>query len=527
MYLSRKINVFCSFAIVLAFQNTVLFSQSKTAPVKEFTEWKPVPRAAGYQIEIRDSKNRIVFEKTVRTNRVEFELPDGIYEERIGVLNKFDKIIGWSKWTEFIIDISRVPEIEINKKIPVLSGKKEFELHFEGKNIFQEIKIFVESGTEKIPVKKINVSNSNSVSVTLDLSSVKPGQYDVVFENPRKKILRKNKLLIVGSESEISETISRSGDEVVAGPDQASAETKTVPAGKSFFGSLWRASLVPGLGLHYAGEKNLGYATGVLFTDALYNVYIKHQRMSHENDIYNERRIANFSELFLPKNSIPGYPLNAGLAHDVRDSHIKEKAGHQYSESLRILGAVYVSQLAGTIFVSRNFDKRMWNVLWKSALLPGLGHIEAKEKKTGIAYMGLFGASLINLINKQETLHTERTVLIEKRTSLYTTLAYPVGFGFNLSLAQIAFFDRKINSDYSHAKSNYDTALKIAGAIYAIQLLHAFYSGNKYENAGGLAGNSTGIHFIGMGIVAIPAVKKDPGNFTSQSETVVSLNFLF
>ncbi len=73
-------------------------------------KWQKDEAAERYRVQIRDTLDKLVLEKEVDSNYVDFILPPGKYRMRIGAITKFGKIGGWSDWRYFEITRRVVPE---------------------------------------------------------------------------------------------------------------------------------------------------------------------------------------------------------------------------------------------------------------------------------------------------------------------------------------------------------------------------------------------------------------------------------
>ncbi|MCB1307093.1 MAG: hypothetical protein KDK30_02880 [Leptospiraceae bacterium] len=77
------------------------------APAKRTIEWQPVAGANGYLVQIKNEtlaeRNR---EEEVAINRIEIELPPGVYRLRVAALNKFGQPAAWSDWWSFTLQPS-------------------------------------------------------------------------------------------------------------------------------------------------------------------------------------------------------------------------------------------------------------------------------------------------------------------------------------------------------------------------------------------------------------------------------------
>lgn len=205
-------------------------------------EWKGIPDSGGYMVEIRDSRGKITREKTNSTQIV-IDLPPGNYEHRIGVLNRYGRVSVFSTWIPFDVILSQKPEIQeatqrkfLNKDLP-----ETFEI--KGKHFTDATKIiFKDSNGNEIPVKFVEVKNSETLVVTIDRKKAADGAISLRVENPRNKVAEKEDYLLVAeTEDKLAELEERKG------PSK----------GSNFdYGAVARSAVLPGWGQYYQEKSN-------------------------------------------------------------------------------------------------------------------------------------------------------------------------------------------------------------------------------------------------------------------------------
>ncbi|MCC6275328.1 MAG: hypothetical protein IT569_05700 [Leptospiraceae bacterium] len=170
----------------------------------EYIAWTEIPDANGYLVEIRDESKKIVLQKKVKANLLEINLPKGKYEARTAPLDIFGKPAVWSLWEPIKVIISVPPVVtEKQPSVNVHTGKKSAEVKIEGKNFLEHLKVYAKNDSAKIPGKSVKVSeNGESVSFSLDLKEAKPGTYDLVLANPRKKDLQIRDFVVISESVE-------------------------------------------------------------------------------------------------------------------------------------------------------------------------------------------------------------------------------------------------------------------------------------------------------------------------------------
>jgi len=75
----------------------VIGAQSIEDPIPMDLRWQEINGASGYQIEIRDSNQKYILNEKIKKNFFKVTgLSSGKYEHRIGVINKLEKIEGYT-----------------------------------------------------------------------------------------------------------------------------------------------------------------------------------------------------------------------------------------------------------------------------------------------------------------------------------------------------------------------------------------------------------------------------------------------
>ena len=87
-----------------------------------FIEWRAIPAANGYRIEIK-SEEKVIIETNVNENIYHVDLPKGKYEFRIGVLNFFKKPVVWSYWNPLRVIISQQPILDTERQEMAIGDK--------------------------------------------------------------------------------------------------------------------------------------------------------------------------------------------------------------------------------------------------------------------------------------------------------------------------------------------------------------------------------------------------------------------
>ncbi|PJZ79003.1 LIC11435 family protein [Leptospira neocaledonica] len=213
-------------------------------------EWKPIPDAGGYQVEIKDSRGKVTREKT-NGSQIQIELPPGAYEHRIGVLNKYGRVSVFSAWIPFEVILSQRPEVIAAEKSKFLSKDMPESFEIKGKHFTEATKVILkDSKGNEIPVKSVDLKNSETMVVTIDKKKAPEGAISLRLENPRNKSTEKeNYFLVAETEDELAALESKS--------------SYTGSSGPSIFdlGAAARSAVLPGWGQYY--QKKSTFRTAI------------------------------------------------------------------------------------------------------------------------------------------------------------------------------------------------------------------------------------------------------------------------
>ncbi|MFB5650491.1 hypothetical protein ACE5IS_07605 [Leptospira wolffii] len=209
-------------------------------------EWKPIPDAGGYVVEIKDSRGKITREKTNAT-QIQVVLPPGTYEHRIGVLNRYGRVSVFSTWIPFDVILSKKPEILAASQSKFLNKDLPDTLEIKGKHFTDGTKITLkDSKGNEIPIKSIEVKDSETIVVTIDKRKAPEGAISLRIENPRNKVAEKDNYLLL---AETPEQLAELEEE----------KSSKVSSSSSFFdfGAAARSAVLPGWGQAYQNKSKL------------------------------------------------------------------------------------------------------------------------------------------------------------------------------------------------------------------------------------------------------------------------------
>ncbi|TGM86623.1 LIC11435 family protein [Leptospira licerasiae] len=213
-------------------------------------EWRPIPDAGGYLVEIKDPRGKITKEKTT-TTQIQIDLPPGAYEHRIGVLNKYGRVSVFSAWIPFEVILSQKPEVIAAEKSKFLSKDMPETFEIKGKHFTDATKVILkDSKGNEIPIKSVDLKNSETIVVTIDRKKVPEGAVSLRLENPRNKTTeRENYFLVAETEDELAALESKS--------------SYSGSSGSSNFdlGAAARSAVLPGWGQYY--QKKSTFRTAI------------------------------------------------------------------------------------------------------------------------------------------------------------------------------------------------------------------------------------------------------------------------
>ncbi|MCR9144760.1 MAG: hypothetical protein NXI24_21150 [bacterium] len=113
--------------------------------------------------------------------------------------------------------------------------------------------------------------------------------------------------------------------------------------------------------------------------------------------------------------------------------------------------------------------------VWRSAVLPGWGHLAMGKTWTGAAYMGLGGLAIINVFaSRSGALGAESQNADDVLFNFVLTYA-PDGLGVAERIGTSLFLNSQAQGPYRQAINRYEQSLGLLGAVYLIQLGHIIY----------------------------------------------------
>lgn len=155
--------------------------QAGGGPLK--LEWNKVAGAGGYVVEIQDENGQTRLRRQTEQNEINFGLPVGEYRQRIGVLNKFKKVSVWSNWRPLIIKRPGDPIITSISPARVALGRDGQSFEIRGENIYSGSKVSIVRDGVQVPFRTRD-ARTGEINLRLNTTTIEPGAYAVVVENP-------------------------------------------------------------------------------------------------------------------------------------------------------------------------------------------------------------------------------------------------------------------------------------------------------------------------------------------------------
>ena len=463
---------------------------SEVPRIKRTYEWKAVPGAKLYAIEIKDKNGKLLISRRLPINRIELELPEGEYLHRITVLNKFRKPTGWTPWTPLRLGVARSPSVQ--KVLPAKlvipqdspPGKKVLrKIEIKGNNFVKSTKVKLLTKDGPIPLENVIIKDNNTIVVEADIAGLTSGKFDLVIENPRNKILREKHKVTVVREEDLP------GPRRVVGrirkdPNSPGTPGKTdkdnrVPSKTTLF--------IPGVDQFRRGETGAGIFWSGLFASygaAAFYEYNKAQSALNEANAPLTNLFATpYSAFFLPDFASNTGNTTTFLGLGVYSLLERDRLKNEYNTHVRnqsyIGGAAVLSYL---FYIYRESDTN-----WSAAnLVPGLPDYKNDHKFRGAlwftTFAGLLGGAIAEYSAAQNSLNAAGAnpfIQLYNNPFLYfssvSSLQSSLGNSTTIWLGVQAFSDNQV------ANVNYDAHVRnqrlfLGGATF-VYIAHMIYAG--------------------------------------------------
>jgi hypothetical protein len=224
-------------------------------------EWESVKSAKGYQVQIRNNNKKLVVDEKINDTKYLVNLPEGAYEERIGVYNKFGKISGYSDWQKIIINKVYNPQID-NNKISIQNDINIHKLIIKGNFFTSDTKVILKSEKEKIIITEQNFKSEKEIEVTIYVENSSSGIFDLIIINPRnKKSSSLEYLTIVDKNASLALLNDRS--------IEAKSKFTLIPDKIAMYNGV-RSAILPGFGQYHKNQKVKSGVYAFAFLGSLY-----------------------------------------------------------------------------------------------------------------------------------------------------------------------------------------------------------------------------------------------------------------
>ncbi|WP_411822559.1 LIC11435 family protein [Leptospira sp. 'Mane'] len=249
---NRILNGF--FSLCFIFFVSSIYSEESVA-TEEFPQaisWQEVPGASSYILEIKNSNGYMVLsEKTTSNTYNVTNLGSGVYEHRVGVVNRLGKVGAYSEWVKFEVVVSKIPTLTNDSIYSISKEDKQKVFDLQGTDFVDQMKVYMVIDGKKIPAKKVEVESSTRARAIFDIDpGMNTGIYDLVLENPRKKALSVNQRIVFSETKEKANRFAVRQERILK---------KEIPEDyyqTPYWSTFWRSSLIPGWGQRYIDGQN-------------------------------------------------------------------------------------------------------------------------------------------------------------------------------------------------------------------------------------------------------------------------------
>jgi hypothetical protein len=342
------LNKFPQIFLLLLFFNISIYSTDieENNSTESTLEWESVKSAKGYHVQIRNSNKKLIIDEKIVENKYYIKLPEGLYEERIGVYNKFGKISGYSEWQKIVINKVYNPQID-NNKISIQNDTKIHKFIIKGNYFTSDTKVILKSEKENINIFELIFKSEKEIEITINIENNSPGIYDLLIINPRNK---------KGSSSEYLSIIDKNSNLVQS--NERSIETNKVstfiPEKKALNYGV-RSAIFPGFGQFYKNQKVKSGLYAITFLGSLY--YLENLVSAYSE---NKKQYENSSNLGIIlglqtqnfSNGLIFYNLNQSNQYLSQ----AESKGTQATQVLSIASLLYLVNIFDAIYSKSNDD---------------------------------------------------------------------------------------------------------------------------------------------------------------------------
>lgn len=318
---------------------------------KPYISWKAVPEIEHYQLQVRDNQKEIIIDKKLKATKYSLDLEPGNYEHRIGVYNKFGKVKKYTDWIPFLLEKSFIPEVTSEKKNFGLKTDKKNVLIIHGLHFLPETKVSLKNSLNEFPIISIDRPSKNTFHLILNNKDATIGEYDLILENPNKKILRLEKFYTLNEKEQIADNAK-----IIKEPD--TKETKEAKEIKKpdkeeimqpypYWKEGGMSMLLPGWGQYAKGEK---YKT--ILWDSFLLVSAGYLKSSLDHFNADKKKYNDSIHQLMILSEINGFQQSVGISYTLNEKYFlqaQQSSNRVYTVSI-FLGVVYLANVLDALF---------------------------------------------------------------------------------------------------------------------------------------------------------------------------------
>lgn len=339
------LNKILEILLLLLFFNISIFSTDiEDNNIESTLEWESVKSAKGYHVQIRNSNKKLIVDEKIIENKYYIKLPEGKYEERVGVYNKFGKISGYTEWQNIVINKVYNPQID-NNKFSIQNDTNIHKIIIKGNYFTSDTKVILKSEKENIKISEQIFKSEKEIEITINLENVSSGIFDLFIINPRnKKGSSLEYLSIIEKNSNLVQSNERSID--------TSKVSTFIPEKKALNYGI-RSAILPGFGQFHKNQKVKSGLYAITFLGSLY--YLENLVSAYSE---NKKQYENSSNLGIIlglqtqnfSNGLIFYNLNQSNQYLSQ----AESKGLQATQVLSVASLVYLVNVFDAIYSKSN-----------------------------------------------------------------------------------------------------------------------------------------------------------------------------
>ncbi|MCP4133964.1 MAG: porin family protein [bacterium] len=171
---------------IILFSGLPLLSREPVKPVNPIDriEWKKVPRAFQYYVEIKDARGKLIVRTYTKKNYYDKKLKPGVYRVRITVRNKLNKKAGRSNWFRVVVKKPVKPVFSSLSEVKFSLEETSRVITVNGEKFEKGCIVFLKKEDREISPEKTNYHSNEKISIIVNPSEIGEGLYDLVIINP-------------------------------------------------------------------------------------------------------------------------------------------------------------------------------------------------------------------------------------------------------------------------------------------------------------------------------------------------------